>query len=485
MLRHIWKSTDRVIMIEGDAGSGKTTGMQIAIPGVSKPGVFLAASATASRGELRDRGFKNADTITQFLINPKFQEQARDGYIYVDEAPLAALTDIDKVIGIAKELNARVIVQGDRKQHTSVQRGSLFHVLERHAGLPVARLTEIHRQKEPKYKEAVAAIAKGNVVGGFDILSNLGWVKETPVFDHNRPLVEDYLSAIQTRKPNGEMTTALIVAPTRAEGAEIVSGLRRELKARGLINADEQTFPSLKPMHWTEAEQGDLANYAGTEVVRFHRNTGPFKAGQHVSAEELAASDWTLKPEHFSIYAPGQIQLAAGDVIRITAGGKDRTGRHKLENGATYTVASFTEAGNIRLANGWILDKKFAHFEHGYVTTSHSSQSSTVDRVMLAMGSESSPAISAEQFYVSVSRGRDRCTIYSDMSPTVLRKAIQKSQPRKSATDLIPGKRPASRWRDRAAAFMRTMRCRYRQLREKAEIVIGGVSPERERSYAR
>ena len=59
-----------------------------------------------------------------------------------------------------------------------------------------------------------------------------------------------------------------------------------------------------------------------------------------------------------------------------------------------------------------MVGKEFGHLAHGYVTTSHASQGKTVDRVLIAMGSESRPAINAEQFYVSVSRGRDQATVY-------------------------------------------------------------------------
>lgn len=485
VLKHIWESTDRVIMVEGDAGTGKTDAMRVTIPGIDKPGVFLAPSANASRGELRAKGFLNADTLARFLVDQKFQEQARDGYIYIDEAPLAAIKDIDQVFRKAKDLNARVILQGDRKQHASVQRGSLFPILEQYAGVPIARLTEIHRQKDSRYKKAVASIADGNVVGGFDILRDLGWVKETPVFDHNRPLVDEYLSAIQTRKANGDMTTALVVAPTHAEGNEIVAEIRAGMKDRRLLGDDERTFATLKPLGWTEAERGDLASYSGGEVIQFHRNSGPFKAGQRVTTDQLDRDGYQLRPEHFSVYAPSKLQLAIGDSVRITANGKSQDGKHKLDNGAIYAVDGFSPAGDVRLSNGWVLDKGFSHLAHGYVTTSHSSQGRTVDRVMIAMGRESAPAINAETFYVSTSRARDRCTIYSNLSPTLLREAIRRSQPRKSATELVLGKRPASRWRDRTASFMKSVRHKYRQLREKAEVVIGDLMPQREAGYAR
>ena len=71
----------------------------------------------------------------------------------------------------------------------------------------------------------------------------------------------------------------------------------------------------------------------------------------------------------FSLYRPETIALAVGDKIRFTATVK--TGRrHKLANGATHTVAGFTEAGDIKLGNGWVVPASAGHFRSGFVETS-------------------------------------------------------------------------------------------------------------------
>ena len=218
VVMHIGRSTDRVIVVEGDAGTGKTDALQVTIPGINTPGVMLAPSADASRGVLRSKGFANADTLAKFLQDKEFQEQARGGFILLDEAPLAGFKDIDQLMKVAKEINARVILQGDRKQHGSVQRGNLFPVLERFAGLPIRRLTEIWRQQHDGYKQAVASLAKGDMTGGFDRLAALGWVKET---SSNAPLVDDYMAAIDANK------SVIVVAPTHVEGDEITAEIRQ------------------------------------------------------------------------------------------------------------------------------------------------------------------------------------------------------------------------------------------------------------------
>ena len=458
LCRHIWDSTDRVIMIEGDAGTGKTQTMQRTIPGIDMPGIFLAPSASASRGELRDKGFTNADTLARFMLDEKFREQARNGYIYIDESPLAGLKDIDRVIGYARELNARLILQGDRKQHKSLQRGNLFHILDQYADLPIGRLTENWRQKNAEYKQVVSDIAGGKGIKGFDKLAEMGWVKQV---EDNSALVADYMTALRDGK------SVLVVAPTHAEGEEVTAGIRTRLKEQGVIHGDERTIDQLKPLHWTEAERGDLERYDGTEVMVFHRNSGTFKAGQKVRFADWKPTDRFASASHFSVHTPGKLQVAAGDTIRLTSGGKSKDG-HKLNNGSSYEVKGFDKDGNIVLANGWTVGADFRHLDHGYVSTSFASQGKTVDRVMIAMGAESIRAMNAEQFYVSVSRGRESARVYSDLPNDQLREAILKTDPRKSASELMGRAKPKPKPKRKGwlHAISRKAQERFRRLRD-------------------
>ena len=462
-VRHVWESPDGVIMIRGGAGTGKTRMMTQAVAGIGVPVVVVAPSAKASRGVLREEGFAAADTVAAFLDQPKMQEAAKGGVIWVDEAGLLSTRQLDQLFAVAGELQARVVLQGDKRQHAAVERSATLKVLEDYAGLPVAELTEIRRQTHKPFKEAVAAIAKGDVVAGFDQLDRLGWIKQTPAFDHNGPLVDAYLDALKAK------ASVLVVAPTHKEGDEITAALRARLKATKIIAQEERIFQTLKPLGWTAAERGDLSRRReGGEILQFVRNSGPFKAGQRVEASALLPDQ--VKPEHFAVYQPGEIALSKGDTIKITANGRDKSGNHKLNNGAIYQIGGFTKGGDIRLTNGWTLDKDFSHLTHGLVVTSHASQGMTVDRVLIAMGAESRPAISAEQFYVSVSRARQQATIFTGLSPATLRAAVQHGDSRRSAHAFMgaekatPAPRPR-RYIDRARAFLHRMQDAHRWLR--------------------
>ena len=96
--------------------------------------------------------------------------------------------------------------------------------LEKEAGVKLAKLTEIRRQKDPKYKKAVEQISKGtgrDAQKGFDALDKMGCVIEASGPERHSLLVADYLNAVEDGK------SALIIAPTHAEGERLTDELRQ------------------------------------------------------------------------------------------------------------------------------------------------------------------------------------------------------------------------------------------------------------------
>jgi ATP-dependent exoDNAse (exonuclease V) alpha subunit len=150
----------------------------------------FAPSSQASRGVLAKEGFKDATTLEALLRNPKMQEQVKGQIIWVDEAGLISSRDMKRLMDVAKQAGSRVILSGDYSQHGSVAAGDAFRLLEQEAGVRLARLSEIHRQKEPGYKKAVEDIAKGSgkaAQKGFDALDAMGSVIETQIMHRTSP----------------------------------------------------------------------------------------------------------------------------------------------------------------------------------------------------------------------------------------------------------------------------------------------------------
>jgi hypothetical protein len=133
--------------------------------------------------------------------------------------------------------------------------------------------------------------------------------------------------------------------------------------------------------------------------------------------------------DRFEVYRPVALPLAAGDRVRITAGGKTKDGKHRLNNGSLLTVQGFTRSGDIIVDHGWVIDRDFGHLTHGYCTTSHASQGATVDKVFVAIASESLPATNERTAYVALTRGREQAMVFTDDRIALLKAAAREDEP--------------------------------------------------------
>ncbi len=138
-VKHVLGSRDRVTLIRGVAGTGKTTLEQEigeALAEAGRPVVAMAQSVKASREVLRqEAGFANADTVARFLKDREMQEAARGGVILVDEASQLGTRDMLELFDVAGSVNARVILVG-RPQAASQRHGGRAAETDRGAGGP-------------------------------------------------------------------------------------------------------------------------------------------------------------------------------------------------------------------------------------------------------------------------------------------------------------------------------------------------------------
>ncbi|HZZ28032.1 MAG TPA: MobF family relaxase [Pirellulales bacterium] len=314
-VQHILQSRDRVILMHGAAGVGKTSLMQEAVEAIEQSGrkvLAFAPSADASRGVLRAAGFKDADTVARLLLDKKMQDKAKGQVLWIDEAGLLGSKTTAELFSLADRIDARVLLTGNRKQHGSVARGAMLKLLEEEAGLRPAEVKEIQRQSG-QYKLAIKALSEGKTGEGFARLDDLGWIQENADAERYQQLAGDYVTAISRGK------TGLVVSPTHAEGERCTTEIRHLLKERGDLSSEERTFTALENVNLTEAERGDAINYAAGDILQFHQNAKGFMRGQRliVNGAPLPLD----QARRFSVFRPTPLKLAADDVIRITHNG--------------------------------------------------------------------------------------------------------------------------------------------------------------------
>ncbi len=155
-VRHLWTSPDRVMLLHGGAGTGKTTLMTAAVDGIKAAGhrVAVFAPTSAARDVLKAEGFTSAETLQRLLTDRNLQGQLHHAVLWVDEAGLISVPDMAKLFDIADQQSARIILSGDAGQHAAVIRGDALRLLADRAGIHPAEVTAIVRQRGA-YKDAL------------------------------------------------------------------------------------------------------------------------------------------------------------------------------------------------------------------------------------------------------------------------------------------------------------------------------------------
>lgn len=453
-ITHAFSSKDRVIIIEGGAGTGKTTLMKELAAGIEKTGRKIhafAPSAEASRGVLQSEGFKSADTVARLVLDTEKQKQLKNNVLWIDEAGLLGNKAMNQILQIAKTQNARVVLTGDTRQHNAVERGDALRILTEKSKIKPVRVNEIQRQKSrADYKQAVKLISENKLAEGFGKLDQMGAIQEIAnTTERHQALAREFADALRDKK------SVLVVAPTHIEGEQVTGHIRTELKKDKRLAADEQAFTVHKNLSPTEAQKKDPVFYQPGQSVQFHQNAKGFVRGSildvvgkdekgNVLVKTQAQKEPVVLPIHqesskFSVFEKTEIKLAQGDRIRITQNGFSEN-KKRLDNGNILTVKGFDQSGNILANSGTskqqvVVGKDYRNLTYGYCTTSHSSQGKTVDKVLIAQSSMSLRASSKEQFYVSVSRGKSEIGIYTD-NKQELKENVARSTQRMTADDV-------------------------------------------------
>lgn len=447
-IAHVLSSPDQFTGFRGLAGAGKTTALKelsAAFDKEDRCAVFCAPTAAAT-DVLRRDGFSEAVTLQRLLVDPKQQDRLKGGVIVLDEAGLVGLDDMKRLFSLAAEKQARVVFSGDTGQHTGVARGDALRLLEEHSLYRFGQLDHIRRQRAADYREVVELAAKQQPQAAFDRLDALGHVVEPP------RLYESAAAAFLDAREHGR--SALLVAPTWSEIEAVTDCVRSRLKEDGVIAKKEETIPVFDSLGWTDAQKRQPSAYAPGQRILFQQRSGVFRQNEEVEIlpakpDDLHAlrvrredgSEHVFRPRTGSSFDVGErreIAIAPGDQLLLQANRRLATGSSgtlALVNGQVVTVKT-VKGGKITLDDGRALPADYRQFSHGYCVTSHSSQSRTVDSVFLVASARSAPAIHREQFYVSISRGRQECRIFTD-DKDVLRDRVQRSTQRQAALDLV------------------------------------------------
>ncbi|HZI33693.1 MAG TPA: AAA family ATPase, partial [Candidatus Binatia bacterium] len=372
---------------------------------------------------------------------------------------------MSELLRLARERNARVILSGDTRQHGAVEASDALLAIERHSGVKPVELHTIRRQdpalgrskresaKIKQYRKAVEVAAAGKLAESFERLDRMGAVAACALGEQADKLADEYVRLAE------EKASAVVVSQTWGEVHRINSKVRDALKGKGLLGANDMMIQALDKLDLTSAQKRDRRFYPQDAVIVFNQKVrqaepgmrgklaGVIKAGLLVEVDGKCVTVTNKVLDKINVCLPREIPVAQGDKLHLKANRRLASGA-RVTNGELVTVKATLADGKIELNDGRILDKNFREFLPGYAVTSYGSQGKTVDYVLFS-DSTIKAATSAQQWYVTISRGRRGVRIFTP-DKEQLRENLAHSGHRplamEFASDLRPFKRNNPLW---------------------------------------
>ena len=442
----ILSAKDRVVGVQGYAGTGKTTMLNRARVLAEKKGwrmAGLAPSASAAQTLASEAGIPT-ETLQMFLARNAGVAEGRltktgaremraafaKTVLVVDEGSLASTVQARDLLRIAAELRMpRVVLVGDAKQLDAVDAGKPFAQLQA-AGMQTATMDEIMRQRDPVLKEAVEASLKGDIEKAFEKLG--GNVAEVKPDNIAGAVAARWLGLSEEARANTG-----VMAPSHELRRQINGHIRERLDREGRIHGPAMVSERLVAKGYTNAEKALAANYGVGDVVAFHRpykriavEKGDerrvmgvdYKAGA-VLLDDGNGGEVAWKPEEIGgrrggseVYRAEDIELRAGDRIRWT---RNDAGLGLVNSRTAEVLKVANGRVTFRLEDGKTLelgkgDPQLRHLDHAWASTVHAFQGRTVDNVIAAMEARHPHLTTQKSFYVEISRARDRAELVTD-----------------------------------------------------------------------
>jgi conjugative relaxase-like TrwC/TraI family protein len=452
-------SSNAVSIFRGGAGTGKSFVLRELAEQLQLSGrrALVLAPQRQQVVEMEGAGFPSAATIASFLQK---QELPECTVIVVDEAGQVGGRQMLELVRLARERNARLILSGDTRQHGAVEASDALLAIERHSGLKPIQLHKIRRQDPTlgrddnerfnitRYRKAVEAAAVGKSGESFEHLDKMGAVVACGLGEQADKLADEYIRLAE------ENASAVVVSQTWSEVHRVNARVRDALKAKGLLGAHDTTVDVFERLDMTNAQKRDARFYPEEAVVIFNQKIRKTESGAkgklagiletavlvEVNGEFVAVSNRLL--DRISVCLPRQISLAANDRVHLKANRKLTSGG-RVTNGEVATVKSVRLNGEIELTDGRVLDVNCREFLPGYAVTSYGSQGKTVDHVLFS-DSVVKAATNAQQWYVTISRGRRGIRIFTS-DKEQLRENVARSGRRPLAIELAGRIFPATR----------------------------------------
>ncbi|WP_048848536.1 Ti-type conjugative transfer relaxase TraA, partial [Acetobacter indonesiensis] len=355
----VTKSRDLSVVV-GYAGTGKSTMLGVARAAWEEAGYRVrgaALSGIAAEGLEAGSGIESRTLASlERAWERGFDLLERGDVLVVDEAGMVGSRQMERVLSVAREAGAKVVLVGDPEQLQAIEAGGAFRAVAERVGS--VEITTVRRQREGWQQAATKELATGRTEQALGRYEAAGLVRGHDTLEEAQAgVVAGWEEARQAAPEESQIMLAHRRVDVRALN-ETARAIRREAGELG----DDVLVPTA---------QGERV-FADGERVYFLRND-----------RELGVKNGTLGTVRGIEGSP-----EAGDlVLSVQLDGPGGTGRGRV---VSVSVAEYDA------------------LDHGYAATIHKSQGVTVDRAhVLATGS-----MDRHGAYVALSRHRESVSVH-------------------------------------------------------------------------
>ena len=369
----------------------------------------------------------------------------RKTLLVMDESSMTGAADAARIAGLASAIGARVVFQGDIKQHGSVPAGRAF-LQAQQAGMNTARLQETRRfdKATEQVKTALEAIGRGDFSRAVSALDR----SEVAEAQLPQAVAIRYLRNVRELQARGLTKPKVgIVAVTNEDRKAINSAVHDVLAEAGLVDRASVRKEHLNDLRLTEAQRANAGMLAAAGVNRlaFRKSYREAKvkkgevlkvqrfdiAGNRIHALNEAGQAVVINPVQQDYFTPaiGEVRMySAGDNVEARAVMKfDDRATPAVANGMRGVIERIDDAGaSVRWGDGrrTVLDNQALRFvDLAYAHTSFKEQGATHDREIVALSAQGAQVFNKESDYVSLTRAKDNTEIVTSDWSMVLRNA--------------------------------------------------------------
>jgi conjugative relaxase-like TrwC/TraI family protein len=359
MVERLLGGGEGIIVVVGEAGTGKTYALTAAAEGWVASGVEMRVAAPTWRAAnvLRSEGL-DATSVASLL--GEFDRAARRGeaalghrsVLVVDEAGMVDSRNLARLIDHVQEADAKLVLIGDPAQLGEIEAGGLFASVAARTE-PVV-LDEVIRHRHELEREGAKLIREGE---GREAISIYQGAERVTVSDDPLARREAMVSDWWRSYEQGE--DALMIAKRNAEVRELNALARQQMKAAGRLGGEEIAV-------------GGARFAAGDQVIT------------------------RINDQRAGIYnrERWRVERVGEAFQRLWLVGIDTRGRVCVDS---------DYLGRLRERDGG------PAIEHAYAATTYQAQGATVDTAFVM----ADPSMDRQEFYVATSRTRDETYLYA------------------------------------------------------------------------